>query len=224
MNPTDRGILALISDTHGYQAGLPRLFQFFRRHQVSTLACLGDCDPEPFRLWLEMSPQHQLLWIYDVYGADQPLAANRGLSLEVEERVLLAHTRATAFIHFKSRITAYREAEAVGRPPLIICHGHTHTPCVTQYGRTLNQIIYIHSAPGPHLFQPRKESMFLECDAVYLVVPGAFTMAEECHPTFSFAFLDLRNHYLEMFSLTDLEALDSLGTSIGKAPIEQAGR
>lgn len=209
-NRSGRSLLALVADTHGYQAGLPRLFELFHRHQVQRLACLGDCDPEPFLWWLEMAPGQQLYWVYDVDGADLPQATCSGLALELEGRIFLAHTRAIAFNHFKSQIAAYRQSPPRGRPPLLICHGHTHTPCVTRFGQTLNHLVYVHTAVRPYLFRPRRECLQLEPDTVYLIVPGAFTIEDGRYPTLSFAVLDLEHHVLEMISLTDLEPLKSL--------------
>lgn len=204
-----QGILALVADNHDYHAGLPRLFEFFRRHRINHLACLGDCDPEPFLPWLEMAPEHRLYWVYDVDGHDLPQATLSGRALELEGRIFLAHTRATAFDYFKPQIAAYRQTPACGRPPLLVCHGHTHTPCVTRYGRTLNHHVYIHSAVRPYLFRPRRELLPLEWDTVYLIIPGAYINVGH-YLTLSFAVLDLERHALEMISLTDLDSLDSL--------------
>ena len=48
--------LALVADTHAYRAGLPSLLSFFHRRGLRHLACLGDCQPEPFKAWLTMDP------------------------------------------------------------------------------------------------------------------------------------------------------------------------
>jgi hypothetical protein len=52
--------------------------------------------------------------------------------------------------------------------------------------------------------------LHLDPDSIYLIVPGAFTLEENRHPTFSFAVLDLPGRRLAMVSLKDLAALDSL--------------
>jgi predicted phosphodiesterase len=218
-----QAILALVADNHSYHAGLPRLFELFRRHRINHLACLGDCDPEPFSQWLEMAPEHRLYWIYDVDGSDLLPATGSGLALELEGRIFLAHTRATAFDYFKPQINAYRQAPPSGRPPLLVCHGHTHTPCVIRYDRTLNHHLYIHSAVRPYLFRPRRELFHLERDLVYLIVPGAFINVGQ-YLTLSFAVLDLERHLLEMISLTDLERLDSLELSLASVLPERPGQ
>ena len=70
--------LALVADTHAYQAGLPRLLAFFQDQGIRHLACLGDCQPEPFRPWLEMDPGHRLYWVYDTFGPQLPEAIGNG--------------------------------------------------------------------------------------------------------------------------------------------------
>ncbi|AEB10340.1 metallophosphoesterase family protein [Desulfobacca acetoxidans] len=208
-----RGVLALIADTHLYQAGLPFFFDFLQRQQIHQLACLGDCQPEPFRHWLALHPHCKLYWVYDVFWPELPEATGNGMALDLAGRIFLAHTRATAFIRFKDSVSTYKKEPPSGRAPLIICHGHTHTPSVTRFGRSLNQILYINS-PHHFLIQPRHELMHLENDAVYLIVPGAFTMEEGRFPTFNFALLDTDNHAVEMFSFTELTPLRSLRSSL----------
>ena len=70
--------LALVADTHAYRAGLPLLLGFFQRQGLRHLACLGDCQPEPFRAWLEMDPGNRLYWVYDVFGPQLPEATTCG--------------------------------------------------------------------------------------------------------------------------------------------------
>ncbi|OPX19632.1 MAG: hypothetical protein BZ151_08215 [Desulfobacca sp. 4484_104] len=217
-NDGNHGILALVSDTHGYQAGLLRLFEFFRRHRIKRLACLGDCEAEPFDWWLDLAPDHELYWVYDVDGADHPRATLTNPALAVNHRIFLAHTRATAFDYFKAQIKAYKQAPPSGRPPLLICHGHTHTPCVTRFGRTLNHLLYIHSVARPYLFRPRRECLQLALDTVYLIVPGAFTLEDGRYPTLSFSILDLEQHTAEMISLTDVESLKTIHLTCTPAP------
>ncbi|MFP3867368.1 MAG: metallophosphoesterase family protein [Desulfobacteraceae bacterium] len=202
--------MAVVSDTHGYWAGLPRLFECFRRHHIQRLACLGDCEAEPFDWWMDLDPRHELYWVYDVDGSDHPRATLTNPALALNHRIFLAHTRATAFDYFKSQIKAYKQAPPNGRSPLLVCHGHTHTPCVTRFGRTLNDLLYIHSVARPYLFQPRRECLQLALDTVYLIVPGAFTLEEGRYPTLSFAILDLDHHTVEMISLTDVNDLKTM--------------
>ena len=76
--------LALVADTHAYQAGLPALLAFFRDQGLRHLACLGDCPPEPFRPWLHMDPGNRLYWVYDVFGPQLPEATGCGVALELE--------------------------------------------------------------------------------------------------------------------------------------------
>ncbi len=214
----------MVSDTHGYEAGLPRLFELFRRHHIQRLACLGDCEAEPFDWWLDLAPGNELYWVYDVDGADHPRATLTNRALALNNRIFLAHTRATAFDYFKPQIKAYKQARPLGRPPLLICHGHTHTPCVTRFGRTLNNLLYIHSVARPYLFRPWRECLQLALDTVYLIVPGAFTMEEGRYPTFSFAILDLEHHTVEMISLTDLQDLETMQLACAPAQPEPGGR
>lgn len=202
--------LALVSDTHAYRAGLPPLFAFLRRQGLRHLACLGDCQPEPFRDWLSMDPGHRLYWVYDVFAPQLPEATACGLVLELEARVFLAHTRALIWTHYDDRIRAYRRGAHTRRPPLLVCHGHTHVPCVTRLTPPFSRLLYINDTIRPAEFRPRQACLRLEPDTVYLIVPGAFTLEEWRHPTFSFAVLDLLTSRLAMISLRNLAALDSL--------------
>ncbi len=202
--------LALVADTHAYQSGLPLLLAFFRRQGLKHLACLGDCPPAPFRAWLSMGSGHRLYWVFDVYGPELPQATRNGLALEVGDRVLLAHTRALIWTHFKERLAAYERARPAGRPPLLLCHGHTHVPSLTRFSPPFNRILYQNDALRPQLFQPRQACLSLEPDTVYLVVPGAFTLEEERYPAFSFAVLDLLASRVAMVSLRELGSLESL--------------
>jgi predicted phosphodiesterase len=208
---TNRGVLALISDTHLYRAGLPYFFNFLQRHRIDRLACLGDCEEEPFHHWLLGQPGRELYWVYDVYWPDLPAATAHGMSLNLGGRILLAHTRATAFIHFREELSVYKNTSPSGRAPLIICHGHTHTPSVTRFGHSLNQILYVNTAIR-HRVQPRHELLQLANDTVYLIVPGAFTLEEGRFPNFNFSILDLENHEVEMISLSNLGELEILGS------------
>ena len=201
--------LALVADTHAYLAGLPQLLDFFRHQGIRHLACLGDCPPEPFRPWLEMAPDHRLHWVYDVYGPELPEATGCGEALELEGRIFLAHTRAIVWTHFKDQVHAYQQSRAVARPPLLLCHGHTHVPSVTRYTPPFSRLLYINDAVRPQEFQARQACVSLDPDTIYLIVPGAFTMEEERHPTFSFAVLDLIESRIAMVSLTELAALES---------------
>ncbi len=211
---TDGGVLALISDTHLYRAGLPLFFDFLQRHHITRLACLGDCEPEPFHRWMVLHPGSELYWVFDVFWPDLPEANASGMALALTGRIFMAHTRATAFIHFRTELAAYKNAPTRGRPPLLICHGHTHTPSVTRFGHSLNQILYINTATRYHKFQPRHELLQMARDTVYLIVPGAFTLEEGRFPTFNFSLLDLENHEVEMFSLKSLEELETLESSL----------
>lgn len=199
-----------MADTHGYEAGLPRLLAFFQRQGLRHLACLGDCLPGPFRPWLRLHPENRLYWVFDVYGPELPLATLSGVALELAGQVFLAHTRALLWTHFKERIHAYQRARPSGRPPLLLCHGHTHVPCVTHFSPPVSRLLYINDAVRPVEFQPRQACLQLEPDAVYLIVPGAFTLEEDRHPTFSFAVLDPASFRIAMVSLKELESLESL--------------
>src|SRR4030042_2989630 len=99
--------LALIADTHSYQAGLPAILEFFHRQGLYHLACLGDCRPEPFAPWLEADPRHRLYWVFDFHGPEMPEATGNGMALALDERVYIAHTRAMVWTHFKEQIHAY---------------------------------------------------------------------------------------------------------------------
>lgn len=202
--------LALVADTHAYQAGLSHLLAFFQARGIRHLACLGDCPPEPFRPWLEMDPGHQLYWVYDFYGPEMPEATSCGEALELEGRIFLAHTRAILWTHFKDQLHAYQQSPAVARPPLLLCHGHTHVPSVTRFSPPFSRLLYINDALRPQEFQPRQACLSLVPDTIYLIVPGAFTMEEMRHPTFSFAVLDLAASRIAMVSLKDLPSLNSL--------------
>lgn len=204
------GRLALVADTHTYQAGLPVLLSFFMRHGLTRLACLGDCDPEPFRPWLANNPQHQLHWVYDFYGPEMPEATGSAMALELPGNVFIAHTRALLWTHFKGRIGAYLEERPSGRPPMLLCHGHTHVPSLTHFRPPVYRLLYINDAVRPQEFRPRQACIELEADTAYLVVPGAFTMEERRYPTFSFAVLDLDTARVAMVSLRDLAPLESL--------------
>ncbi len=202
--------LALVADTHAYQAGLPALLTFFKDQGLRHLACLGDCPPEPFQPWLTMDPENRLYWVYDVYGPQMPAAAACGIALELEGRVFLAHTRAFLWTYFKDRISAYEQGPRVCRPPFLLCHGHTHVPCVTRYTPPFSRILYINDAMRPQEFQARQACVRLEPDTIYLVVPGAFTLEEQRFPTFSFAVVDLVYSRVIMVSLRDLSGLQSV--------------
>jgi predicted phosphodiesterase len=202
--------LALVADTHTYQAGLPALLAFFQAEGLRHLACLGDCPPEPFRPWLELDPGNRLYWVYDVFGPQMPEATACGVALELEGRIFLAHTRALIWTHFNERIRAYGHGAHRYRPPLLACHGHTHVPCVTRFTPPFSRLLYINDAMRPQEFQARQACLDLSPDTVYLIVPGAFTMEEQRFPTFSFAVLDLVRSRVAMVSLRDLADLDSV--------------
>jgi hypothetical protein len=132
------------------------------------------------------------------------------MALELEGLVFLAHTRALIWTHFKDRIHAYPKSGKTGRPPMLLCHGHTHVPSLTRFQPPASPLLYINDALRPQDFKARQACVTLEADAIYLIVPGAFTLEEKRYPTFSFAVLDLENHRLAMVSLRDLAALESL--------------
>ncbi len=203
------GVLALISDTHLYRAGLPLFFQFLERHGIRRLACLGDCETEPFLHWLQAPGRRELYWVHDVFWPDLPAATSHGLSVTLEGRLFLAHTRATAVVTFRREIAAYKQAAPSGRPPLLICHGHTHTPSVTRFGPSLNQILYINST-ARHGARQSQKVLSLAADAVYLIVPGAFTYEEGRFPNLNFALLDLDSQAVEMVTLLRPEHLHTL--------------
>jgi len=204
------GRLALVADTHTYRDGLPSLFAFFERHGITDLACLGDCPPEPFHPWLERNPQNQLFWVYDFHGPEMPEATRSAMALELEGRIFFAHTRALLWTHFKDQIHAYLEGSETGRAPMLLCHGHTHVPSLTHFQPPASRLLYINDALRPQEFRPRQACVDLELDAIYLVVPGAFTMEEGRYPTFSCTVLDLDIHRVAMVSLRDLGPLESL--------------
>jgi predicted phosphodiesterase len=208
MNPGDR--LALVADTHSYQAGLSPLLSFFQRQGVRHLACLGDCNPEPFRPWLQQGPEYRLYWIFDVNGPEMPEATRTGLALELAGGVYLAHTRSTLWSHFKDRISAQQANRGAGRPPMLLCHGHTHVPSVTLYTPPVSKLLYINDAVRPQQFQARQACLSLAPDSIYLIVPGAFTLEEGRFPAFSFAVLDLAASRLVMVSLKELASLESI--------------
>ena len=202
--------LALVADTHAYQAGLPLLLDFFRGQGLRHVACLGDCLPDPFRPWLKAHRDNRLYWVFDVYGPEMPEATLSSEALELPGPVFLAHTRALVWTHFKDRIHDYQAGQIKGRPPLLLCHGHTHVPSVTRFTPPGSRLLYINDAVRPQEFRPRQACLTLEPDTVYLIVPGAFTLEEGRHPAFSFAVLDLTARRLAMVSLRDLARLDSL--------------
>jgi predicted phosphodiesterase len=202
--------LALVADTHAYQAGLPALLAFFKDQGLRHLACLGDCPPEPFQPWLTMDPDNRLYWVYDVFGPQMPEATACDIALELAGRVFLAHTRAFLWTYFKERISAYGQGARSCRPPLLLCHGHTHVPCVTRYTPPFSRILYINDALRPQEFQARQGCVSLEPDTIYLIVPGAFTLEEQRFPAFSFAVLDLVYSRVAMVSLRDLAGLPSV--------------
>jgi predicted phosphodiesterase len=202
--------LALVADTHAYRAGLPALLAFFRRQGLRHLACLGDCQPEPFRAWLALNPEHHLYWVYDVFGPQFPEANGNSVALELAGRVFLAHTRALIWTHYNERIRAYGRGAHTCRPPLLACHGHTHVPSVTRFTPPFSRLLYTNDALRPREFQPRQACLNLEPDTTYLIVPGAFTLEEGRHPTFSFAVLDLIDSRVAMVSLKDLAGLDEV--------------
>ena len=202
--------LALVADTHSYQASLPALLGFFKDQGLTHLACLGDCPPEPFRPWLRMDQRHRLYWVFDVYGPEMPDATGCGIALTVSDRVFLAHTRAFLWTHFKERISAYEQGARTCRPPLLLCHGHTHVPSVTRYTPPFSRLLYTNDAVRPQEFQARQACLALDPDTIYLIVPGAFTLEEQRHPTFSFTVLDLVSSRVAMVSLRDLKDLGAV--------------
>jgi predicted phosphodiesterase len=201
--------LALVADTHSYRAGLPRLLAFFQSQGLTDLACLGDCPPDPFLPWLSR-PHNRLYWVYDFYGPEMPEATASAMGLEIFGNVFLAHTRALVWTHFKDQIHAYLDSRETGRPPLLLCHGHTHVPSLTHYKPPAYRLLYINDAVRPRHFKPRQACITLEADTAYLLVPGAFTLEEGRYPTFSFAVLDLEARRVAMISLKDLDGLEGL--------------
>ena len=202
--------LALVADTHAYHVGLSSLLAFFQGQGLRHLACLGDCQPEPFRPWLEMDPENRLYWVYDVFGPQLPEATGCNVALELAGRIFLAHTRALIWTHYNERVRAYGQGPHTCRPPLLLCHGHTHVPCVTRFTPPFSRILYNNDALRPQEFQPRQACLTLEPDTTYLIVPGAFTLEDGRHPTFSFAVLDLSASRVAMVSLKDLAALEAV--------------
>lgn len=199
-----------MADTHTYQAGLPVLFAFFAAQGLSDLACLGDCPPEAFRPWLTGHPYRRLYWVYDFHGPQMPEATGNGMGLALPGNVFIAHTRALVWTHFKHELTTYLAAPASGRPPLLFCHGHTHVPSLTYYRPPEHRLLYINDCLRPQEFKSRQACIQLEPDRVYLLVPGAFTLEEGRHPTFSFAVLDTASWLVAMVSLRDLRELEGL--------------
>jgi predicted phosphodiesterase len=92
----------------------------------------------------------------------------------------------------------------------VACHGHTHVPSVTRYTPPFSRLLYTNDAVRPHEFQARQACLTLDPDTIYLIVPGAFTLEEQRHPTFSFAVLDLISSRVAMVSLRDLKDLGSV--------------
>ena len=125
------------------------------------------------------------------------------------ERVL-AHTRALIWTHYNERIRAYGHAAHRYRLPLLACHGHTHVPSVTRYTPPFSRLLYTNDAVRPQEFQARQACLKLDPDTAYLIVPGAFTLEDGRHPTFSFAVLDLEASRVAMVSLKDLAGLDAV--------------
>jgi hypothetical protein len=157
-----------------------------------------------------MDPGNRLYWVYDVFGPQLPEATACGIALELEGRIFLAHTRALIWTHFNERIRAYGHGTRTCRPPLLACHGHTHVPAVTRFTPPFSRLLYTNDARRPQEFQPRQACLTLEPDTVYLIVPGAFTLEEGRHPTFSFAVLDLNASRVAMVSLRDLAGLEAV--------------
>ncbi len=199
-----------MADTHTYRAGLPALFAFFAAQGLTDLAALGDCPPEAFRPWLSGPPPRRLYWVYDFHGPQMPEATACGMGLALPGNVFIAHTRALVWTHFRRQLGDYLAAPAAGRPPLLLCHGHTHVPSLTYYRPPEHRLLYINDCLRPQEFKPRKACIRLEPDSVYLLVPGAFTLEEERYPTFSFAVLDNANRRVAMVSLRDLRELEDL--------------
>ncbi len=207
-------MVALVADTHGYQAGLPYFFEFLIRHKIRCLACLGDCDPEPFRRWLQLQPGQELYWVYDVQWPAMPEATASGLALKLAARVFLAHTRATAVLNHREEIAAYKKQPPAGRPPLLICHGHTHIPSVTRFGPRISQLLYINPPGRVYRAPVQQRLLLLEQDTVYLIVPGAFTLEEGWFPSLNFALLDLDRHLVEMVTLASPQDLTTLTSAL----------
>jgi hypothetical protein len=139
-----------------------------------------------------------------------PEATASGMGLELPGNLFIAHTRALVWMHFKDQIHAYLDSPASGRPPMLLCYGHTHVPSLTHFKPPAYRLLYINDAVRPQEFRPRQACIELEGDTVYLLVPGAFTLEEGRYPAFSFAVLDLAAHRVAMVSLRDLDALEGL--------------
>jgi len=92
----------------------------------------------------------------------------------------------------------------------VACHGHTHVPSVTRFTPPFSRLLYTNDAVRPQEFQARQACLALDLDTIYLIVPGAFTLEEQRHPTFSFAVLDLAASRVAMVSLKDLRDLESV--------------
>jgi hypothetical protein len=92
---------------------------------------------------------------------------------------------------------------------MLLCHGHTHVPSLTLFQPPASRLLYINDALRPQEFRPRQACVPLESDAIYLIVPGAFTLEENRYPTFSFAVLDLDARRVAMVSLQNLAPLES---------------
>ena len=86
--------LALVADTHTYQAGLPALLAFFKDQGLRHLACLGTVPRSPSGPACRWTPATESTWVYDVFGPQMPEATGCGIALELEGRIFLAHTRA----------------------------------------------------------------------------------------------------------------------------------
>jgi hypothetical protein len=157
-----------------------------------------------------MDPANRLYWVYDVFGPQLPEATGCGIALELEGRIFLAHTRALIWTHFNERIRAYSHAAHSYRLPILACHGHTHVPSVTRFTPPFSRLLYTNDAVRPQEFQARQACLALDPDTAYLIVPGAFTLEEQRHPTFSFAVLDLPSSRVAMISLKDLRNLESV--------------
>ncbi len=199
-----------MADTHTYRAGLPALFAFFQSQGLTDLACLGDCPPEPFRAWLRGHPTRRLYWVYDFHGPDLPEATQSGMGLSLPGNVFIAHTRALVWTHFKRELASYLAGPASGRPPLLLCHGHTHVPSLAYYRPPQHRLLYINDCLRPQEFRSRQACIQLEPDSVYLVVPGAFTLEEGRYPTFSFAVVDTAAWRVAMVSMRDLREMEQI--------------
>ena len=200
--------LALVADTHSYQAGLPALLAFFKDQDspglprgLSAGALPGLADDGP--------RQPAVLGVRCLRAADA-----RGHRLRYRLGAggpdLLAHTRALIWTHFNERIRSYGHRAHSCRLPILACHGHTHVPSVTRFTPPFSRLLYTNDAVRPQEFQARQACLALDPDTTYLIVPGAFTLEEQRHPTFSFAVLDLVSSRVAMVSLKDLRNLKSV--------------